>query len=103
MHTYRGVFGAHVAHILRRLRRLCAGYGTNPQFLCCLATIANPVDLTQRLTGVDLPILVDNNGAPALGDTYRLRKGSRGKAFRRFLSTTEFPEEWASPRPLTRR
>src|SRR5581483_8548137 len=46
MHTYRGVFGAHVAHILRRLRRACAFYGADPQFLCCSATIANPEELT---------------------------------------------------------
>ena len=65
MHTYRGVFGAHVAHILRRLRRACAFYGADPQFLCCSATIANPDELTSRLTGVERPIVVDQNGAPS--------------------------------------
>ena len=65
MHTYRGVFGAHVAHILRRLRRVCAFYGADPQFLCCSATIANPDELTTRLTGVERPIVVDQNGAPS--------------------------------------
>ncbi len=65
MHTYRGVFGAHVAHILRRLRRLCAFYGADPQFLCCSATIANPDELTRRLTDVENPIVIDNNGAPS--------------------------------------
>ncbi|HZP83144.1 MAG TPA: DEAD/DEAH box helicase [Chthonomonadaceae bacterium] len=65
MHTYRGVFGAHVAHILRRLRRACAFYGADPQFLCCSATIANPEELTRRLTGVDGPIVVNENGAPS--------------------------------------
>src|SRR5690242_17235844 len=65
MHTYRGVFGAHVAHVLRRLRRVCAFYGADPQFLCCSATIANPEDLTRRLTGVDCPIVVNENGAPS--------------------------------------
>lgn len=65
MHTYRGVFGAHVAHILRRLRRICEGYGADPQFLCCSATIANPVELTRQLTDVDNPILISNNGAPS--------------------------------------
>ncbi|HZO89192.1 MAG TPA: DEAD/DEAH box helicase [Chthonomonadaceae bacterium] len=65
MHTYRGVFGAHVAHILRRLRRLCALYGASPQFLCCSATIANPEELTERLTGVDRPIILNENGAPS--------------------------------------
>ena len=65
MHTYRGVFGAHVAHVLRRLRRACRFYGADPQFLCCSATIANPDELTERLTGVAHPIIVDQNGAPS--------------------------------------
>jgi DEAD/DEAH box helicase domain-containing protein len=65
MHTYRGVFGAHVAHILRRLRRACAFYGAHPQFLCCSATIANPDELTARLTDVTDPLIVNENGAPA--------------------------------------
>lgn len=65
MHTYRGVFGAHVAQILRRLRRICRLYGADPQFLCCSATIANPEELTERLTGVKAPVVIDHNGAPA--------------------------------------
>ena len=65
IHTYRGVFGAHVAHILRRLRRACEFYGADPQFLCCSATIANPEELTERLTGIAHPIVVDENGAPS--------------------------------------
>ncbi|MCX6381491.1 MAG: DEAD/DEAH box helicase [Armatimonadetes bacterium] len=64
LHTYRGVFGAHVASVFHRLRRLCAVYGANPQFLCCSATVANPVELTERLTGITAPMVVDNNGAP---------------------------------------
>lgn len=64
LHSYRGVFGGHVANIFRRLRRLCAVYGANPQFLCCSATIANPAELSERLTGVSDPVVVDNNGAP---------------------------------------
>lgn len=65
MHTYRGVFGAHMAHILRRLRRICQFYGADPQFLCCSATIANPDELTERLTGVQRPVVIDQNGAPS--------------------------------------
>ncbi len=65
LHTYRGVFGAHVAHIFRRLRRLCHHYGADPQFICCSATIANPDELTEKLTGVFNPIVIDNNGAPS--------------------------------------
>jgi len=64
LHTYRGVFGSHVANVLRRLKRICAFYGSSPQFICTSATIANPRELAERLT--EEPVaLVDNNGAPA--------------------------------------
>ena len=66
IHTYRGVFGSHVANVLRRLARLCAFYGSEPQFICCSATIANPREHAERL--VERPFtLVDEsqNGAPA--------------------------------------
>ncbi|MFN8524398.1 MAG: DEAD/DEAH box helicase [Chloroflexota bacterium] len=88
LHHYRGVFGSHVSNVLRRLRRICAFYGSNPQFICCSATIANASDLGRRLTEygslvddleapsgelaeragtlVDAPMeLVDDNGAPS--------------------------------------
>ena len=64
VHTYRGVFGAHVAQIIRRLRRICSQYGSNPQFICCSATIANPAELTREITGLDVEV-IDNEGAPA--------------------------------------
>jgi DEAD/DEAH box helicase domain-containing protein len=63
-HVYRGVFGSHVAGVLRRLRRLAAGYGTTPRFVLASATIANPVELAERLTGIDDVALVDRDGAP---------------------------------------
>jgi DEAD/DEAH box helicase domain-containing protein len=63
LHTYRGVFGSHVAHVLRRLRRIARFYGSDPQFICCSATIANPQELASRLTGLDMH-LVSNSGAP---------------------------------------
>lgn len=63
-HVYRGVFGSHVANVLRRLRRLAAAYGTEPRFMLTSATIANPVDLAERLTGLEFN-LVDRDGAPA--------------------------------------
>src|SRR5204863_10136693 len=63
-HVYRGVFGSHVANVLRRLRRLAGAYGTEPRFVLTSATIANPVDLAERLTGLDFR-LVDRDGAPA--------------------------------------
>jgi len=63
LHTYRGIFGGHVANLLRRLRRVCRFYGSDPRFLCASATIANPCELAERL--IEAPItLVDNDGAP---------------------------------------
>jgi DEAD/DEAH box helicase domain-containing protein len=62
-HVYRGVFGSHVANVLRRLRRLARAYGTEPRFVLTSATIANPKDLAERLTGLDF-LLVDRDGAP---------------------------------------
>ena len=52
-HVYRGVFGSHVANVLRRLRRICELHGTSPRFLLASATIANPGELATRLTGFD--------------------------------------------------
>ena len=48
LHTYRGVFGSHVANVLRRLLRLCAHYGSHPVIVCCSATIGNPAELAAR-------------------------------------------------------
>ncbi|MEJ7716831.1 MAG: DEAD/DEAH box helicase [Thermoleophilaceae bacterium] len=62
-HAYRGVFGSHVGNVLRRLRRLANAYGTEPRFVLTSATIANPVELAERLTGLDVA-LVDRDGAP---------------------------------------
>ncbi len=62
-HVYRGVFGSHVANVLRRLRRLARAYGWEPRFLLTSATIANPTELAERLTGVEVQ-LVDRDGAP---------------------------------------
>jgi DEAD/DEAH box helicase domain-containing protein len=62
-HVYRGVFGSHVANVLRRLRRLAAAYGTSPRFVLTSATIANPAQLARELTGLDFA-LVDHDGAP---------------------------------------
>jgi DEAD/DEAH box helicase domain-containing protein len=64
VHHYRGVFGSHLANIMRRLMRICEFYGSKPQFICCSATIANPAELASRITGTDVE-LIDNNGAPS--------------------------------------
>ncbi len=63
MHVYRGVFGSHVANVLRRLRRLCDFYGAHPQVICASATIANPGQLAERLTEQPT-VLITENGAP---------------------------------------
>ncbi|HUB99739.1 MAG TPA: DEAD/DEAH box helicase [Solirubrobacterales bacterium] len=65
-HTYRGVFGSHVANVLRRLRRLARAYGSEPRFLLASATIANPVELAERLVGTEFE-LIDDDGAPRAG------------------------------------
>jgi DEAD/DEAH box helicase domain-containing protein len=62
-HVYRGVFGSHVANVLRRLRRLARAYGTEPRFIFASATIANPLELAEELAGVEFT-LVDRDGAP---------------------------------------
>ena len=63
LHAYRGVFGSHLANILRRLQRICRHYGSDPIFICSSATIANPRELAERLAGRPFE-LVDESGAP---------------------------------------
>jgi DEAD/DEAH box helicase domain-containing protein len=62
-HHYRGVFGAHVAHVLRRLRRICAFHGADPQFVLASATMADPAEVAGRLTGLDV-VAVDEDASP---------------------------------------
>jgi len=64
LHTYRGVFGGHVANVLRRLLRICGHYGSRPVIVCCSATIGNPTELAAMLTGRPAR-LIDRNGAPS--------------------------------------
>jgi DEAD/DEAH box helicase domain-containing protein len=63
-HVYRGVFGSHVANVLRRLLRIAAAYGSEVRVLLASATIANPVELAERLTGLDDVGLIDGDGSP---------------------------------------
>lgn len=64
LHIYRGVFGSHVANVIRRLQRICRFYGSDPTFICTSATIANPLELAEKL--IEKPVeLIDNNGAPS--------------------------------------
>ncbi len=62
-HAYRGVFGSHVANVIRRLRRIASFYGAAPRFILCSATIGNPRELAESLIGAPVQ-LVDRNGAP---------------------------------------
>ena len=64
LHTYRGVFGSHLANVLRRLRRVAQFYGSDPQFICCSATIANPGELASQLIEREVEV-VEENGAPS--------------------------------------
>ena len=97
LHTYRGLFGSHAANVLRRLLRLCAHYGSNPVVITCSATIANPGELAELLTGRP-PLVVDRNGAPS-GERHLLfvdppvidaASGARGSALR-------LAQRWALP------
>ena len=63
LHAYRGVFGSHLSNIMRRLQRVCRHYGSDPVFICSSATIANPRDLAEGLTGRPFE-LIDRSGAP---------------------------------------
>ncbi len=63
IHHYRGAFGSHFANVIRRLKRICQFYGSRPVFICCSATIANPLELCERL--IEEPAtVIDRNGAP---------------------------------------
>jgi DEAD/DEAH box helicase domain-containing protein len=68
-HIYRGVFGSHLAGVLRRLRRLCDLYGSTPQFIFCSATIANAGEHAEEITGLPFSV-VDNDGAPHGGKDF---------------------------------
>ena len=64
LHSYRGVFGSHVANVIRRLKRICTFYGSSPQFILASATIANPREHAEKMTGEKVAV-IDRNGAPA--------------------------------------
>jgi DEAD/DEAH box helicase domain-containing protein len=64
LHTYKGIYGSHLALIISRLLRICEFYGSHPSFICCSATIANPRELASKLTGRKME-LISENGAPS--------------------------------------
>jgi DEAD/DEAH box helicase domain-containing protein len=63
VHAYRGVFGSHLANVMRRLKRICEHYRSSPQFICCSATIGNPQEHAEHIVGQPME-LVNNDGAP---------------------------------------
>lgn len=69
LHVYRGVFGSHVANVIRRLSRICRFYGSEPVFVCCSATIANPKEHAERI--IERPVeLISESGAPRAAKTF---------------------------------
>jgi DEAD/DEAH box helicase domain-containing protein len=97
LHTYRGVFGGHVANVLRRLLRICAHYGSHPVIICCSATIGNPGELAEALIGRPVQV-VKRTGAPS-GERHVLlvdpplldpASGARGSA-------VTLAQRWALP------
>src|SRR5438552_4395675 len=97
LHSYRGVFGSHVANVVRRLLRLCEHYGSRPVIVCCSATIANPAELARMLTGRPARVF-DRNGAPSgerhvlLVDPPLLDQGTGVRA-----SALTLAQRWALP------
>jgi len=71
VHSYRGIFGSHVANVLRRLERICRHYEAEPTYICCSATIANPQELASRLTGRKMDLIADD-GSPRGGRHFLL-------------------------------
>lgn len=64
IHIYRGIFGSHMTNLIRRLKRILSFYGANPVFICCSATIGNPLEHSRKILGEELTVL-DKNGAPS--------------------------------------
>lgn len=92
LHSYRGAFGAHLANIFRRMKRVCNYYQSSPQFLCSSATIANPVELAERICGASF-VLVDEDGSPAPEKEYCIVqppeiKGTNDKIYGRRAAST---------------
>ncbi len=113
IHTYRGVFGSHVAQVLRRLRRICSHYGASPQFISASATIANPGSLAEDLIGLPFSVITES-GAPSAGKHFyfmspiesaytlatklfvqSMRAGNRTIVFTKARKITELIYTWA--------
>lgn len=92
LHTYRGAFGAHLANIFRRMKRVCGYYHSEPQFLCSSATIANPVELAEKICGRKFT-LIDRDGSGAPQKIYEIIqppevKGNNDKIYGRYSAAS---------------
>ena len=92
LHSYRGAFGAHLTNIFRRMKRICNYYRSDPKFLCSSATIANPVELAEKICGTSF-VLIEKDGSPAPEKEYRIIqppqiKGSNDKIYGRKSAAT---------------
>ena len=115
LHMYRGIFGSHCANVFKRLNRICKHYGANPQYICCSATIGNPLEHAEKLTDRNM-ILINNDGAPhapkkfllwnpAVTDPETLRRRSGNveavelmtKLLRKGIRTIAFTKNWGQP------
>ena len=116
LHYYRGVYGSHLANVLRRLKRICEFYGSSPQFICCSATIANPKELAEALTGRAVRtggaqrrargrevcrVLQSAGGEPAAGHPAQLPE--RDAAHRARAARARTSRRWCSPTAVWRR
>lgn len=92
LHSYRGAFGGHLANIFRRMKRICGYYHSDPQFLCSSATIANPVELAEKICGIT-PGLIERDGSPAPEKVYKILqppeiKGANDKVYGRYSASS---------------
>ena len=97
LHAYRGVFGSHLCNVLRRLRRICRHYGSNPVFLCSSATIANPRELAERLTEQPFE-LVDEERRAARREVLRVRQSAGRQSSARDPALVSRARRGGSPR-----
>ena len=96
LHSYRGAFGGHLANIFRRMKRICGYYHSDPQFLCSSATIANPVELAEKICGIT-PGLIERDGSPAPEKVYKILqppeiKGANDKVYGRYSASSVVKE-----------
>ena len=82
LHTYRGVFGSHLANLFRRLARICEFYGSKPQFICTSATIANPQELAEKLTGQPFEFIQESGAGEGEKHCFLLQSAGRQSAAR---------------------